>query len=502
MLHRGQFAILKKKLEDEHYRTLELSGSWILSYHEKVPVVYNSSEDILLLGHVWQAEPGKPAPSQQVLDCTSPSDLLKEEETWCGRYVLVVADQVYLDASGLFGVFYSEIGISSDLSILTAQMNLSKTDWKPDDIIRWFPGPGTPYEKIFRQLPSQIYDLDSGRLAFRNLLAQGVERIENESLLIEKFSDLFCSSLNNLAEKYADHKLLIALTGGYDSRTLFALAVRAGIPFECYTLEHDRMPLGDIEYPPRLCEIEKIPYAYYHRDQTDYSREREEEYIEHLSGMQLEQDRTFYAFGQYQELTEKFGPVVLLRSGVWEIVQEYDRRAVDEKCDIRELLNYYELPLNSLEASSFQAFFDWCNAHPLPMTDTNRYFWEQRCGSWIAESEHGFDIYEDIISLQPVNCRKLLTMLFQFPKQERMVKYHQVRIINEVSSSLAQIPFGKNEVFSTSKLVNGQKAVSKLFRRLHKIGISRTIALYRHIAKDKQKTKAAIRTNNRRGLEK
>ena len=487
-MHSGQFAILKNKAASPDCETVELKNGWWLSRHKKVPVLHNRDTGVLLIGYVWQTLEGRPSPGEAILRITDTEELLRQEESWCGRYVLIMNDKVYTDASGLFGVFCCEKGVSSDLSVLRQELDLKKSSWTPDDIMRWYPGPDTPYAGISRLLPSQVYDLDSGEISFRNILAASVPVYEDREALTEAFISQFCTSLQNLEKEFEGRKLLLALTGGYDSRTLLALSVRSGIDFECYTLEHDNMPLGDIEYPPKICGITGSRYCYYSREQGRYSKEREEQYLEHLQWMQREQDRTFYAYDQYQELVRKFGPVVLLRSGVWEIAQEYDRRAVGEKADVEDVLNYYELPLKSEEADAFRNYFKWCSEHPLPLTDTNRYFWEQRCGSWIAESEHGFDIYGDIISLQPVNCRMLITMLLQFPKEERMVKQHQAVITQSICPGLKDIPYGKNENYTRSRLRKMKNALNKACRRVKRIGIRRTVALYGRILSDRRIT--------------
>lgn len=495
MTHRGQFAVLKKRIEETGYCSIPLSDGWILNYHEKLPVVYNPHTDVLLLGYVWQIEADRISPDQAVKSISDFQKLKEEEESWCGRYVLIMDKKVYLDASGLFGVFYSNAGISSDLSVLVKELGLERSSWRPNDVMRWYPGPGTPYREIKRILPSQIYDLDTNSLSFRNILADSIPSFQNEEELIESFVSLFCASLRNMQKRFKDRKFLLALTGGYDSRTLLALSLRAGIDFDCYTLEHDYMPLGDIDYPPLLCKLAGKNYQYYRRNQANYSLKREEEYLEHLHWMQMEQDRTFYAYGQYQELAEKYGPIVLLRSGVWEIAQEYDRRAVGEDGDVESVLNYYELAKHSEESGAFEQFFQWTDQHPVAVSAANRYFWEQRCGSWIAESEHGFDIYEDIISLQPVNSRKLITMLLCFPVEERMTKFHQAKITARIVPEFRHVPYGKNEDYTTDKIIKLKKTAAKMVRRIRKIGIRRTINMYLHIAADKRKTKQANEAN-------
>ena len=489
MVHGGQFALLKEKIVLEDYQYLELKDGWILSYHKKLPVFYASERDTLLLGYVWQAEPGMPAPYEQIRNARSPEEVLAAEESWCGRYVLMIGSKICLDASGLFGVFYCAEGASSDLSFLTKVKGLKISEWRPDDIMRWFPGPDTPYTGIRRLLPSQIYDYDARTTEFRYILSRDTGTFDSEEKLMDAFIDLFISSLKNLQKTFPDRKLLLALTGGYDSRTLLALSAKAGIPFDCYTLEHDNMPLGDIQYPPELCKLVGASYTYYKRDQGTYSAQKESDYFTHLCMLQREQDRTFYAYSQYESMAQNYGNVALLRSGVWEIAQEYDRRAVQTKAELESVLNYYELPLNSMEADAFRAFYEWCDAHPLPVSDTNRFFWEQRCGSWIAESEHGFDIYDTIISLQPVNCRKLITMLLQFPLEDRMTKHHQEKIVLKLFPDTRTIPYGKNEVFTTSKFLVIKKKAGKVFRRIHKIGLRRTIKMYKLIRQDQEKTK-------------
>lgn len=76
------------------------------------------------------------------------------------------------------------------------------------------------------------------------------------------------------------------------------------------------------------------------------------------------------------------------------------------------------------------------------MNACNRFYWEQRCGSWLSAIEQSFDILEDCISLQPLNSRLLISLLLGFPKEERVAKEHEIKIISYACSKLKDIEFG------------------------------------------------------------
>ena len=495
MIHSGQFAILKEKVELPGFCHLDLKNGWILSYHPKIPLFYEKQKDILLLGYAWQVLPDRNDPTEEINRLPveyGREDILRMEESWCGRYVLICKGIVFTDTCSLLGVYYSRKGISSDCSILADFFGLEHKLYTPENgiVMNWMPGPLTHYEDIFKLLPSQLFDIETGNVYSRQLLAASCPVILDEKERIHAFISLFDNSLRNMQKMIPNKKLLIALTGGYDSRSLFALAKHAGIDFEAYKLEYEGIYEDDISIPQVLCQRTGIKHHYIAREKGDYRPELEKEYRIHTSGLVLDEDRLFYAHEQYQKLISQFGEVAFLRSSIWENVIEYFQRTFSGNGPSFDFYDWFGVKADSLEKHSLETYFDWERKHLQPkLAASDVFLWEQREGCWLSVIETGFDLLDGAISLQPANCRYFLSMLQQFPREERKVKYHQAKIIAHACKEIGDIPFGsdkrKNETIFTVFAAKMKRGI----HRLHTIGIRKTLKTYVSIIRKLQEKK-------------
>lgn len=316
----------------------------------------------------------------------------------------------------------------------------------------------------------------------RQLLPDGIGEYLDDECRIDTFINSFTTSLRNMSLSVGDRKILIALTGGYDSRTLLALAHYADIHYECFTLEHEIMTIGDAETPQRLCDQLKCPYTYLSRKAEDYSKELVDEYRLHTDGLANDKDMIYYAHRQYQKLCEKFGKVVFLRSSVWENAVEYYRKFIGEEFNPEIIYDNYNAPNGTLVHDSLHEYFEWCKLNEQKgISDCNRFYWELREGCWLSSIEQGFDLIDDGISLQPANCRNLLSILMSFPKEERIVKEHQVKIIKTACPEISDIPFGSNKRLNGSQYAVWINRMHKLVVRLKTMGPVKTVKTYMRI---------------------
>ena len=487
MLHIKQFAVLKKALDLPEYEHILLNDGWILSYHRQLPVYHDKEKQITLLGHVWQVLPEKDSPQKQIENlpsrqdgCVAPEQLMAEEESWCGRYVLLAGNRVYLDAVGSLGVFYSSAGVSSEIGLLAEAMNEPARIYHQVEHLTWCPGPMTAYDSIFRLLPSQVYDYANENVYPRQLLAVSHTPIRDDSQLMETFVSLFCHSLRNMQSLFQDKKLLAAVTGGYDSRTVLALAVHAGLPIEGFRMEHDEIVVGDRQVPPLLCEKLGIAYTVFSRDRTRFDKARELEFIQHVGGTYHAKDRNYYAYHQYDDLYARFGDAVLIRGNIWEAVINSYRKYFSENLTCQEVVEYFCLKDYPREKEAMAQYFDWCSRSPQNrLTPRTRFDWEQNmAGCWMTEGEHAFDLYPHLTSVQPLNCRLLMTMLLDFSEDERFTRHHQTRITEYACPALAGIPYGVEKIADETLL---SALISKTRRglgRLKSKGLRATFRFY------------------------
>ena len=492
--HRRQFLVTRAPVSLPEFRQIPLSDGWILYYSEELPVYFDPARQIVLLGLAWQALPGRESPEQELQHLSIDGSgripeeaLLRAEESWAGRYVLLSGGRAYLDPVGSLGVFYADgFGISSSLSLLARTMGREEPRYSPRSQLNWCPAPMTADPKILRLLPSQVYELSTGKLLPRRLLAAAHPSAKDEETLIQRFTEIYCQSLQNMQKLLSPRKLLIALTGGLDSRTLLALCSGAGLELQGFTLEHPGIYDGDLEIPPVLCKELGIPYLTIPRDEKRYDAKREEAYEAFLSGMARDQDRLYYAYGQYDELIRQCGGnAAILRSHIWAIAKNSYRRYFKDPLTLEDVLALYFVNRDSKEGDALVQYLDWCRQSPQPgLSDGNRFYWEQRLACWMAESEHGFDLYENLVSLNPMNCRLLITMLLDFPEQERSAHRHQVRITQFACPQIGQIPYGSKRSRTRRSSEVLQEKLSRGLERLRRNGLRGTLRIYGKIVKD------------------
>lgn len=490
MVNDRQFVIAKREYCGYGFRHVMLNDGFILSYHQNLQIYINQQYNLLLLGTAWNVIEDMPEPTEELENLGKqyyryiPDEQIDMvEKNWCGRYVLIVQGRIYLDAAGLLGIFYSKEGISSSSQILADVMGLPEKIYRPPASIPWLPAPLTHYEQIRRLFPGQVYNYIEKKLYKRELVVQNLSESMDESGRIKYFTELFAQSLRNMAQALPDRKILIALTGGYDSRTLLALATYAGINFECFTLEHENMSKADMTIPPRLCDELKCGYTYIPREKDQYSEKLNRDYDFHTGGFANDADRLFYSYGQYQKLTKKYGRCVLLRSSVWGIVIFNYRKIIGDEFDPESIYGNYNA--QGLVKKSLQDYFIWTrNNQQEGLNACNRFYWEQRCGSWLSAIEQSFDILEDCISLQPLNSRLLISLLLGFPKEERVAKEHEIKIISYACSKLKDFEFGGKEKQLDFRIY--VLRIKKLFWRLRSMGIKKTMQAYINIIKMKK----------------
>ena len=486
-----QFAVLRNAVDLPDYKSISLKDGMVLSCHKQLPVYINRYKGIILIGYAWQTLPDKKDPVKEIESKTENGRILTEaelyemENSWCGTYVLVYQGKVYQDATGFLNVFYSEVGFSSDLSLLAKAMDIDEVVYETDQIINWLPGPYTQYVGINKLLNSQVYDYRTGEVTARPLLPVPVTGITDKAELTKQFCDVFANSLHNLWSMFPDKEIMVGLTGGMDSRALLATAYHENLPFIAYTMDREDIFRGDVEIPKQICERLSIPYEFYTLDKSMYSKAREEEFIRNNSGLERDADRMFYANGQYDDLQKKHKNVILLRSGIWaRVADSYAKDYQDNKPD-HDLYDRYELPKDALARRAFDAYFKWVDEHPEEgLTLANRFYWEQREGCWLSYIEYGMTFFEDIITLQPLNSRLLLSYLAAYPASERIGKHNQEDIINYLCPEISDIPFSNHDYYRENIFQKFMTKTRHGIKRLKIMGLRKTIRLYMDIIRD------------------
>ena len=424
-------------------------GKWHVSYDASLPVFANEDKSIILFGDAWQVMPEKGSPEEEIGELGRDStgkyreqDILDMENSWCGRYVLLACGKVYTDLCGLMGIFYSDYGVSNNAALLAREAGLNICIYKPNGSMNWMPGPLTQYPHVMRLMPSQAYSLSGGIPLPRKLLPKYEDITDNNSR-IQEFSALYCQSLQNMAAHFPGKHIAIMLTGGYDSRTMMALAEKAGLEYSCVTFEREEMEEGDRSIPPLLADAVGRHHDFIPRNGKEYTHGKDYEYLRHISGSAWDEDRMFHAYGQFDELRGKYGDCLLLRGSVWGCATEYLMDCFMGKSAESDIAVRFGVEPGSIAARSVRKYLDWCSGYPQDgISLCGRFFLEQREGCWLSAIEQGFDVIPGMTPVQPLNSRLLLSILLGFSNEERVTKRHEEEITAYACPELAGIRHG------------------------------------------------------------
>lgn len=465
------------------WKNFKLSNGMILNYHEKLNVIVNSNCSAVILGYAWQVD--KKREDVEVIiskwdKSTKEEEIIKAEETWCGRYVLIVGDYLYQDATSQMSTFYDmQSGkISSSINLLITLSGEKRILPKIRHGIgmNFLPGPNTMYLNIKKILASQIYNIRTGEIRERILLPNGVKEFSEEQL-IEEFSMYFIHSLKEM-RKYINGEIKVALTGGYDSRTLLSLIKKANIPFECYTFDTKTSKGADEEIPPLLCKYLGIKHQLIFGNRK-LSKNKYNDYIEHSAGMARDGDLIHFAKCKYDILSGG-KETIILYSGIWEVAVEFYREYI--KTDIVNMKTisaaFPDVLLDDIKKEALNWWFTYIrnSNYPQSVSDLNRFYWEQRDGCWMSYISQAFDVMDNITMIQPCNCRLFLSYLLGFDKKDRIQKQHQVQIINYNIPELKNFPYAdsypKKKISVMEKIRN---KCEKYIQIVNMYGIHQTI---------------------------
>jgi len=247
-----------------------------------------------------------------------------------------------------------------------------------------------------------------------------------------KVANMLENAVHNI-HKFSGKRIVIALTGGKDSRVTFSALVKSGVPFSAYTAQHDNISSSDRTVPKKLCSMFGKDYIYIKKKKT--SKDRLCDYMHFCGNNSDGADALFYARGQFDSFGED---TVILRSGLYEAGQTYSRGIAgsDEESFEKGMKSYYsnEFSKNDLQKSAFDEWLKYIKENPASFVDIrDRFYIEQRAGGWVSAIEMSLDI-NDFTSIQIANCKEILSVLLSCNETERKklsLSYDTVRMLCE-----------------------------------------------------------------------
>lgn len=440
-LHRSQFYIGKHpKLVDENWLNYTLQNGKILSYSKSLPVKFikdQNNNSFVLIGYAVQSVPTEPSPVEGLQQLSGINNLQDLYRPWSGRWVLLANDALHLDATGMLGCFYK---IGNEGVEISSSAGLITNSFVPDTykLVKkvgadYYPLPDSGFNGLQKLLPTQVLNIKTGELQFRNLQYNAPKLTYNETIAMA--AQLLQTILKNAYKEHGDKKWRLALTGGNDSRILLATLMACEIPFEIFTFDYPNINPFDVKIPRKLAQITGKKYTLLRR--KTQKKENWNRYNTHTAGHSVENDRDYMAYQQFDQLDGD--NTFLLRGNCFEISRRYYHKWLPE-----EQLNGAQISAimkgNEPQAQSWQKWVNWATQTPQVTMDwRERYFIEQRLAGWHSSTEQALDMI-NIDRLVPANSFLFYNIHMNLPEEIRKTKAPVTDLINQLYPAALQVP--------------------------------------------------------------
>lgn len=434
-----------------------------------------------------------------------------------GRFVIIVGDtkdvEVYHDASGTRSVYYlkDKDAVSSHLYLLKDNFETNEFPKLPDNKNNFYMLDSTPLESGRQLLPNHSLTL-SNKLQTRffprtkNKYAKWSENARFE--LAEK---LWKNQLNYYSEKY--EKLILSLTGGYDSRVLLAMSKEHADEIKYFTYGINKIKKNN--YFEKVAKLDeylvsqmvsdlKINHEYLKIDEaelsvTDYEHsvlDRNtvkrhgrlllplynnffpEENIIHVRGNLLEIGRFIFFEGTHSNARIKKHLLRVLKK--------------QNKNNLEVFSKYLD---KSIEVFNYNKPF-------LGYDQLDLFYWEFHMGKWYSELLNETDSAFNTVT--PFNMRAIIDISLSFPTPQRINNYFFNELINrnypvlnfygkndktnlyEKYKQVNKSSILTNSYFNDIKLYNSKNQLSKVIKNYdNKIYIPRNFLLTENYAEVK-----------------
>lgn len=400
-----------------------------------------------LLGHAVECRPEVAAsPAGQIAGARS-SQVPGLIDGWLGRWILLGADQVQLDAASRLGCLYG-VDARGDCWASSSPPLLADRLWPegppaPDPRplryelgLTWYPAPATRLLGMSRLLASQVLDPRDGSVASRAIVPPLTPERGDEANRL-RAGELMVTGLTRLAP-LSDGPVHLFLSAGRDSRLALAMARRAGLDVACATRLAPRVGLGDRLLPPRLAALAGYPHRYLaDRPSTIGAADL----IARQTGGQLATgDAEPLARGARAEL-------VGIGIGGWEPIgnptrlnRAFDGRMPSPDEAARAILRLYGEPSDCSGLAPLRQWFAWAEATPVAHLDwRDRYTLEQPLGVMYSAKEQLYDVHR-LIRVPVFNAGAINAAMLSLSEEHRRGRDHQTELIRWAAPQLLDLP--------------------------------------------------------------
>jgi hypothetical protein len=458
-IHRRQFVIGPDPILREGWGVKRVGDSMYLSHCDTLPVTEvrrAGGACSLILGLPVQTHPRMHSPAEEASRATG--NIESTYDSWAGRWIILSPDELHGDVSGLLGCYYTFMNgsllISSSVALLSEITN--DNDGRPRSSklsgngMSWYPPPISGHPRVRKLLPSQVLRLPSGEIRPRQLFPdERLQLPEAEALNIIQTS--LETGLRWLASN--DFAIWIALSAGYDSRLLLAAAIHAGVPVKTYTMRKENrwsdrtaktslVSRADMVLPPRIARSAQVPHRWI--DAGSLSEERLLAFDEHTYGQTVENDRVYYARGQWDWASEND---VMLLGQVMEVGSCYYHGKLDDAEGTpkqESIFRWFRLDGGSVLGRGIDEYVTWESHYSRVFQEQvdwrDKFYLEQRVSGWASALQQGLDLVQGE-RVHLINSQRLICAMLSLPAEARAGKRFVTTLVDRMAPDLNGIPY-------------------------------------------------------------
>ena len=454
---RRQFLLSGKKCEEfKTWQTEEVASHYLYVHPDlELNCVKKDSLQAFLLGYA--IDPYFPQKKnldilENISNFNAIDEIPKLIHHLGGRFVLLIIFNgrfiIYNDACGLRSVFYifdnNSLFAASQPKLLQFVLDIERSEnydeyynskYVKNNIEHWIPTGISLFDDVYHLVPNHYLDSEIKK----QIRFWPVEPIGKLSVdyAAEKLSLLLKNSLHAANKRF---KLALSLTAGYDSRIILSACKEIKDEIFIYTLQYRDLNLNsnDIKIPKNLAkhlgfehhlidcrkEIDE-GFAFVYEQNTD---------IPHLN------DWGKIAFGMYLDFPKDH---VAIKGNCVEIGRwPYYTLISNDQITSSHLINKF-LP-NCKISFIHERLDEWYHeVEPLSylgINFMNLFYWEQKLGSWQAQSQLEWDIVQEAFT--PFNNREIISLMISVDKKYRLHSKYPLfmKMMNKLWDEVLYIP--------------------------------------------------------------
>ena len=439
-LHKRQFCIARSRQQfGPDWCHIDLPDGFTLSYQAHLPIqrIKTETGETLIIGRCFSSISGSAA------TC----DL-------AGRFAILDWPHLRTDAAGLMALYYGgtehQPFVTSSPALAAKLQNAKdflqiQLNWKMG--LNWIPSPGSRVGGVARLMRDQAVKIPSLAIEFFPRPVTPLGSFEESRLVLTS------GLAHVLGQVEKSHeKVYLALTGGLDSRTLFAVLLARGIKFEAITQSYPGANPNDAKVAADLCRYAGVRHRLVPMEEPDVKAAAALSL--HTANSSDGSDEHYLFPGNSYRFLEKDD--ALIRGGCLELGRRFYQHKFGglelSEATGEQVLSKFKSDAHVEVVRFLDKWLAWRRSHWNGLDLTDNFYLDQRLGGWLSAIEQSLDVLPGN-SVQPVNCERFFSSLIApMSQEERSTGALQREVIRHLDSKLLKIPI--NPVSFTQKLKN------------------------------------------------